>query len=173
MAVRKLKILIVSAEVAPFAKVGGLADVAGALPKALKAMGHDVRVAMPAYKMIEEDPRYNVTELLPHFPVEINENWCVDAWVKKTTIAGDVPVYLFGSDTYFGEATESKKVYSLEPEPYIFFDRAVCEFIPKLKPAWSPDVIHCNDWQTGLIPAYLDAFYFSHPVWDETARVFT
>ncbi len=173
MTARKLKILIVSAEVAPFAKVGGLADVAGALPKALEALGHDVRVAMPAYKMIEDDPRFAVEGLIPHFPVPINDNWCACAWVKTTRIGGNVPVYLIGSDTYFRDATESKKVYSLEPEPYIFFDRAVTEFVPRLRPAWSPDVIHCNDWQTGLIPPYLDAFYSSHPTWSETARVFT
>lgn len=173
MPVRKLNILIVSAEVAPFAKVGGLADVAGALPKALKALGHDVRVAMPCYKMIEDNPDYDVQDLLPSFPVPINDHLKMPACVRQTHIAGDIPVYLIASSKYFTKATESKKIYYLEPEPYVFFDRAVAEFVPRLSPAWKPDVIHCNDWHTGLIPVYLQTFYRDHPTWSETARIFT
>lgn len=173
MATRKLNILIVSAEVAPFAKVGGLADVAGALPKALKALGHDVRVVMPCYKMVEDNPAYNVQDLLPSFPVPINDNLKIPAHVRQTHIAGNIPVYLIGSSQYFTNATESKKIYYLEPEPYVFFDRAVAEFVPRLSPAWKPDVIHCNDWHTGLIPVYLQTFYRDHSIWSDTGSVFT
>src|SRR5215467_4816736 len=95
---QRLKILILAAEVAPFAKVGGLADVAGALPKALKAMGHDVRVVMPCYKMVETNPRYAVEEVLSAFPVPVRPDVTEQAFVKSTRIstaaAGDVPVYL-------------------------------------------------------------------------------
>jgi starch synthase len=170
---RKLKILIVSAEVAPFAKVGGLADVAGALPKALRALGHDVRVAMPSYKMIEADSRYAVGDLLPPFPVPTSDGQAERAWVRQTRIGTDIPVYLIAHDRHFTEATESKKVYTLEPEPYVFFDRAIAEFVPRISPAWRPDVIHCNDWHTGLVPVYLETFYSCHPTWADTARVFT
>ncbi len=173
MASRKLKILLVAAEVAPFAKVGGLADVAGALPKALKAMGHDVRVAMPCYRMIETNPAYGVTDVLAPFPVHIHDGYTEMAHVRKTTIGGDVPVYLIGSDRYFVDATESKKVYSLSPEPYVFFDRAVTEFVPRLKPAWTPDIVHCNDWHTGLVPVYLRTFFQENPTWANAAIVFT
>jgi starch synthase len=173
MPARKLKILIVSAEVAPFAKVGGLADVAGALPKALRALGHDVRVVMPCYKMIEANPRYAVQELLSPFPVPIREGHTEQAWVRQTRIGNDIPVYLIAHGSHFTEATESKKVYTLEPDPYFIFDRAVCEFVPRLSPAWRPDVIHCNDWHTGLVPVYLDTFYADHPTWADAARLFT
>jgi len=173
MAGRKLKILIAAAEVAPFAKVGGLADVAGALPKALKALGHDVRVVMPCYKMIEDNPKYAVEDHLPPFPVPIHEGYTEQAWVRRTWIGGNVPVYLIASDRYFTTATESKKVYSLEPEPYVFFDRAVAEFVPRLSPSWSPDILHGNDWHTGLIPVYLQTFYEQNPTWANTFRVFT
>jgi starch synthase len=172
MASRKLKILFVSVEVAPLAKVGGLADVAGALPKALKALGHDVRIIMPSYRMIEDNPENAVEECVPEFSVPIHEGLSLPATLKKTAI-GDIPVYLVASDRYFTEATESKKIYSLEAEPYIFFDRAVAEAIPRLTPNWTPDVIHCHDWQTGLIAVYLDTFYHDHPVWESVARVFT
>jgi starch synthase len=172
MAARKLKILLVSAEVAPFAKVGGLADVAGALPKALKALGHDVRVAMPCYKMIEENPAYGVKDLLPTFQVPIHEGYSEPAWVRQTSI-GDVPVYLIASDRYFVDATESKKVYTFSAEPYVFFARAITEFVPRLQPSWTPDIIHCNDWHTGLTPVYLKQLYHNHPTWAKTASVFT
>jgi starch synthase len=170
---KPLKILIAAAEVAPFAKVGGLADVAGALPKALKALGHDVRVIMPSYRMIETDPRNKVKALIPWFDVPINSDLTERARIGQTLIGKDIPVYLVGSDHYFTEATESKKVYTLEPEPYIFFDRTICEAIPRLSPEWTPDIIHCNDWHTGLTPVYLDLFYGDNPTWANTARVFT
>jgi starch synthase len=173
MATRKLKILLVAAEVAPFAKVGGLADVAGALPKALQAMGHDVRVAMPCYRMIEDNPAYRVTDELAPFPVHIHDGYTEMAHVRKTMIGGKVPVYLIGSDRYFTDATESKKVYSFSPEPYVFFDRAVAEFVPRLQPAWTPDIVHCNDWHTGLVPVYLRTFFQEHPTWSSAAIVFT
>ena len=170
---KPLKILIASAEVAPFAKVGGLADVAGALPKALKALGHDVRVIMPSYRMIEADPRYAVKDLVSWFDVPIPDGHSERACIRQTRIGEDIPVYLIGSDHFFTEATESKKVYSLQPEPYIFFDRAIAEAIPRLSPNRRPNIIHCNDWQTSLTPVYLEQFFGAHPTWGDAARVFT
>lgn len=196
MAARKLKILLVSAEVAPFAKVGGLADVAGALPRALKAMGHDVRVAMPCYKMVETNPAYNVKDVLPAFPVPVRPNETEMAFVKQTSLQslpdakgkrGEIPVYLVGNEPpkpkrgakipdtagYFQNATESKAVYTLAPEPYVFFCRAVLEMVSRLQPEWKPDIIHCNDWHTGLIPVYARMFYGNTPWVEETAIAFT
>jgi len=173
MSDRRLNILIAAAEVAPFAKVGGLADVAGALPKALAALGHDVRVVMPCYKMIEDDARNAVSDLIPPFDVPITQGYSERAWVRQTRIGSNIPVYLIASDQYFTDATESKKVYSLQAEPYIFFNRAVAEMVPRITPAWQPDIIHCNDWHTGLIPVYLELFYARTPEWSRAARIFT
>src|SRR6476659_2971460 len=95
-----LKILLVSAEVAPFAKVGGLADVAGALPKSLSAMGHDVRVVMPCYRMIETSKSTSVASVLPQFKVPTGQGETRRAYLKRTSIeAGPVsiPVYLIGN----------------------------------------------------------------------------
>ncbi len=168
-----MRILLATAEAAPFAKVGGLADVAGALPKALKALGHDVRLIMPCYRMIEENPRYAVQETLPPFDVPIHWQYSERASVKETRLDGDIPVYLIRSDLYFQGAVNSQTLYVSEPEPYIFFNRSVMEAIPRLAPAWEPDVLHCNDWHTGLAPIYLDLYYRGVPAWRDTARVFT
>jgi starch synthase len=167
----KLKILMVSAEVAPFAKVGGLADVAGALPKALKAMGHDVRVAMPCYKMIESNPAYGVKQKIKKLDVPLG--WrMVESSVKQTTIGGDIPVYLI-SAPYFENSVDSKTVYVSGSEPYAYFGRAVLEMLSTMKPSWRPDVIHCNDWHTGLLPVFKSLYYADDPVVGQASCVFT
>ena len=168
---RKLKILVVSAEVAPFAKVGGLADVAGALPKALKAMGHDVRVAMPGYKMVQDNPAYNVKTKVKSFNVPLG--WRnIEASVKQTTIGKDIPVYLVCAP-YFENSVDSKSVYVSGSEPYAFFARAVLEMVRNMKPGWKPDVIHCNDWHTGLLPVYKSVLFADDPVLGQAASLFT
>ncbi len=168
---KKLKILIVSAEVAPFAKVGGLADVAGALPKSLKAMGHDVRVVMPGYKMIENNPAYNVKSKFKN--VEVQLGWRnLSCNINQTTIGKDVPVYLV-SAPYFDNSVDSKSVYVAGSEPYAFFAKAVLEMVRQMKPAWKPDVIHCNDWHTGLLPVFKKELYSDDPMVGKAACVFT
>lgn len=196
MATERLKILLVAAEVTPFAKVGGLADVAGALPKALKALGHDVRIVMPCYKMIETNPDYGVEDVLPPFPVPAGAGSDEQAFVKRTrlhshygTTGGkrgsdqEIPVYLLGNvppkrageshPGFFQQTTSSKKVYSLQASPYSFFCRAVLEMLPRLAPEWMPDVLHCNDWHTGLIPAYQRTLYPYEPAVSAPAALFT
>lgn len=168
---RKLKILVVSAEVAPFAKVGGLADVAGALPKALKELGHDVRVVMPGYKMIQENPDYQVK--VKQKSLDIPVGWrSVNCSIKETSIAGRVPVYLVCAP-YFDQSVDSKTVYVPGSEPYAFFARAVLEMLHNMRPSWKPDVIHCNDWHTGLLPVYKNLYYSNDPVVGQSACVFT
>ncbi|MCC6443390.1 MAG: glycogen synthase GlgA [Armatimonadetes bacterium] len=167
-----MKILIVAAEVAPFAKVGGLADVAGALPKALKALGHDVRVVMPCYKMIESNP--GCVTVMEHLSVPLGYE-TLHGFIKKVEIEPKIPVYLIGSDRYFAKATESKKVYDMEAgaAPYVYFSRAVPEMLLHLEPRWMPDVIHANDWHTGLTPTYLATVYSDHPELGKAATAFT
>ncbi len=153
-----MKILIVSAEVSPFAKVGGLADVVGALPKGLTKLGHDVRVAMPAYPMVENDARYNVRPVIDDYEFWWADGGTKHACVQTTTLDG-APVYLVGGSGYFAGATESAKIYSSGWESYAFFGRAVIEMLKVLEPRWIPDVIHVNDWHTGLVPVYLKVAY--------------
>ena len=168
----KLKILFVSAEVAPFAKVGGLADVAGSLPQYLTELGHDTRVVMPCYRMVESNPAYGVKTLMPEFPVFINEDLARPASVKVTSL-GRVPVYLVANDEFFGESVDSRSVYRVGADPYIFFSRAVLELVRRLEPEWRPDVIHCNDWHTGLLPVYLDMLKTADAWYDSIGSLFT
>ena len=166
-----LNILLVTAEAAPLAKVGGLADVAGALPRELAALGHDARLVMPAYPMIEKEPRYRLETDLARFYVPLGSGRR-EAYARRTEVGG-VPVHLIGGRHYFQEATESSKIYVPGAEPYIFFCRGVIELVRNLAPKWRPDVIHCNDWHTGLIPAYLRTLYGGDPVLAHVASVFT
>src|ERR1043165_6715669 len=98
-----LRILLMAAEMVPFAKTGGLADVAGALPKALKAEGHDLRVAMPRYGRIDRE-RFNLTEVLGPHPVPMDD-YTEDATVIQATVTssdGDIPVYMIDNAHYYG-----------------------------------------------------------------------
>jgi starch synthase len=172
---RPLKILFVSSEVVPFAKTGGLADVAGSLPKALATVvnhglpHHDVRVVMPRYKMIE-DARY-----LTDFPV-----WFAgrhhEAIIRQREIEAHfqgahqtIPVYMIDNYQYYYR--DGIYAFDDEAERFGFFCQAVLELLPRLN--WQPDVIHCNDWQTGLIPLFLKTRYREDPFFRRTATVFT
>ncbi len=177
-----MNVLIISAEVAPFAKVGGLADVAGALPKALHDLGHDVRVVMPCYKMVECNPAYAVEDVLAPFPVPSGSHQIEKAFVKRTAIhgaGGAIPVLLIGNvgtegrPGHFSEATDSTKVYTYSPDPYAFFCRAVLEMVLRLDDGWIPDVLHCNDWHSGLVPVFARTFYADKPDIQRAASVFT
>jgi len=163
-----MRILFVAAEMAPLAKVGGLADVAGALPKALRKRGHDVRLILPAYPMILNDPRWQIEPLL-ELPVPIHAGWQERARFYQLQLPSSLRVYLVGS-SWFDGATESTRLYSVEPRAYIFFCRAVAAFLAHYN-EWHPQIVHCNDWHTGLLPVYLRVL--SHPAFETIATVFT
>jgi starch synthase len=163
-----LKVLFLSAEVAPFAKVGGLADVAGSLPRALRALGVDARVMMPSYKMVEANPAYNVQVELPAFEVQVGPDWKQTAYLKSTSHA-EVPVYLLGTDRWFCESISSQTVYLPGSDQHLFFAAGVLAACKKL--GWIPDVIHCNDWHTGFVPVIMREK--DQKFWDNTASVFT
>ena len=157
MANNNLKILFAAAEVVPFAKTGGLADVAGALPKVLAAMGHDVRIVMPKYGCVDEK-KFNLRPVtapfgIPHgdetIEVAIEESDAIDG-VKTYFVRND---YLFDRPTLYGQPDDDHR--------FIAYCRAMLEMLPVL--GWTPDVIHCNDWHTGLTPVYLKTLYANHP----------
>jgi len=164
----RLKILFVSVEVAPYAKVGGLADVASSLPKALAGRGHDVRIVTPAYGMILADERFNRTRVLKSVSVRPNRWSEFSATVDVIDHSG-VPLYLIGGHEGFAEATKSDLVYTPGIEKYVFFTEAVLQIEREL--GWSPDIVHCNDWHTGFLPVLMREKY-SHEC-RKTASVFT
>ncbi len=165
-----LKVLLVSAEVVPFAKSGGLADVAGSLPQALIDKGHDVRIAMPRYQEISQDMDY-VTD----FPLKMH-------WRKETCIvrgseidfesngeAKKVPVYFIDSYHYFDRP--GMYCHIDDAERFAFLCKAVLEMLPNLN--FCPDVIHCNDWQSGPIAFLLKDQYRSNPFYRNIATLLT
>jgi len=160
-----LNILLAASEVVPYAKTGGLADVAGALPKALARLGHTVRVVMPRYKTEKIEA---VTEFLPgelRVPFNFGERR-VAVYVDRS---GEVPVYFIDAPEYFSRA----KLYGEtdDPERFAFFSRAVLELAKALGEHF--DIIHLNDWMTGLVATYLKTVYPSDPAFDGTKTLFT
>ena len=161
-----MKILFAASEVAPFVKTGGLADVAGSLPAALAAHGHDIRVVLPLYSDIAEEWREQMTFVNHfHFPLSWRNSYCGLFQLKR----GDVTYYFVDNEYYF-------KRHSLyghfdDGERFAYFSRAVIELPNQLD--WAPDIIHCNDWQTGLIPIYLLEARHRFACLAETKSVFT
>ncbi|MGI8588596.1 MAG: glycogen synthase [Chloroflexia bacterium] len=164
-----MKILLVAAEVAPFAKVGGLADVAGALPLSLHALGHDVRVAMPEYELVDK-ANFPMTPVLHDLDVPLGASaQQVDVNQAAMGRAGEVPVYLIANPHYYSRP--EVYAYPDDDERFLLFCRAVLEMLPALD--WWPDVIHCNDWHTAVIPNWLRTTYAADPRYAKIATVLT
>lgn len=158
-------ILMISSEVAPFAKTGGLGDVVGALPAALSALGHDVRVVMPKYGCI---PEKYVSEMRFLFYVYVPLGWrnkyCGVFSLKKQ----GVTFYFIDNEYYFGDSALYKWN---DLERFAFFDKAALEILRKLD--FRPNVVHCHDWQTGMVPVILDAYYKRDEFYCGIKTVFT
>lgn len=177
---RPLNVLFVASEVVPFAKTGGLADVAGALPPVIKELGHEIRITMPRYGIIGERKfrLHDIVRLhaqsipMATTPVDISikSSYTANAKSKVQVYFLDNPHY-FGRDGLYVDPVNKNKAYSDNDERFILFCRGTLETLKKL--GWQPDIIHCNDWQTGLIPVYLKTVYRSDPFFKDTKTVFT
>jgi starch synthase len=162
-----LKILILASEVVPFAKVGGLADVVGALPKALQELGQDVRVVMPRYRQVDPE-RFALTTILDALTVNI-AGFQEQVNVRLGSIGNGIPVYMIDAPRFFDR--ENIYGYTDDGERFILFCRAALEAMRAL--GWSPDIIHCNDWQTGIVPNWMHTVYHGDPFFANTATVYT
>ncbi|HSB82438.1 MAG TPA: glycogen synthase GlgA [Candidatus Methylomirabilis sp.] len=166
-----MRILLAASEVAPFAKTGGLADVAGALPKAIHALGHDIRVVLPEYRMVDA-AKHGLRQIRSSFPVPIAGR-AENAALWQGAI-GPVPVYFIQQDEYYNREGlyQVKGVdYPDNAERFAFFSRAVLELTRVLD--FHPAVYHCNDWQTGLIPTYLRTTFEGDPEFRTAGVLFT
>ncbi|MBI5875942.1 MAG: glycogen synthase GlgA [Deltaproteobacteria bacterium] len=170
---KPIKVLIATPEAIPFAKTGGLADVTGALPKVLKGLGCDVRLIMPFYRQIQESGEKNEIKdagIQVSVPLGFRE---LNVPVFQSS-ANNVPAYFLKRDEYY----DRKYLYTMpdgdyfdNAERFILFSRAVIEAIKKLN--FKPDIIHCHDWQTGLISTFLKTIYKNDPFFADTKTLFT
>lgn len=162
-----LRILIVASEGVPYVKTGGLADVIGALPRALRRLGHDVRVVLPRYKSIDTE-RWHLRTVVSALPVPMNHS-TEQVTVLEAPPGDDVPFYFIDSEHYFQR--EKLYGYNDDGERFILFCRAALEFARHT--GWAPDVIHCHDWHTAIIPNWTKTVYRDDPYLSKTASVYT
>jgi len=162
----KRKVLLVVAEAAPLANMGGIAEYILGLAGALRRQGHDVRIALPGYAFLLESAK----PLAERFVVELGVGATQVGKVYETSVAvpgnGDLqlPVYLFSAHPHFATARDSKDLYNWpNHEPWIAFSRSIVDFFGSPIPGWIPDVIHCHDAQAALVPAYIKHFRETKP----------
>jgi starch synthase len=168
----KLKIAMISSECVPFAKSGGLADVVGALPKALQALGHKVIVILPGYTHVNGHMD-NLRPFLSPMGVWMGdiEEWCA----VQTTERDGVTFYFIQSDKYFDRYALYHDAdfndYQDNPRRFGFFTRAALQLCRDI--GFAADIIHAHDWQTALAPAYLKIRHWDDPILSEAAGVLT
>lgn len=179
-----LRIVMAASEVVGFAKTGGLADVAGSLPRALAARGHDVAVVMPYYRSVRlgNQPIARTEHVIP---VPIGTRTLACRLHRGTLPNSTVPVYFVENPEYFDRDDPAagrglyqqampggyKADYPDNAERFVFFARAVLEALPAM--GAPPDVVHANDWQTGLVPVYLAEEYRQRPWMDRIRSLLT
>ncbi|MBI2418871.1 MAG: glycogen synthase GlgA [Ignavibacteriales bacterium] len=177
---KKLKILFVTSELFPFIKTGGLADVSAALPQMLTELGHEVRILVPKYGAIDSR-KYKIHDVvrLKDIPIKIGDKDVVFS-IRSSFLPSPkvrVQIYFLDNQEYFSSRKSLYKDpltsgdYKDNDERFILLNRAIFELVLKL--GWIPDIIHCNDWQCGLAPAYLKTLYKNEPQFEHFKILFT
>ncbi len=161
-----MKVLFASGEAYPFAMSGGLADVAGALPKALRKRLVGCRVVIPLYSCIPQELKDKMNFICSiTVPVSWRRQYC---GIFEAHMNG--VIYYFIDNQYYFKRDGLYGHYD-DAERFTFFSRAVIEMIPHI--GFTPDIIHCNDWQTAMIPVYLNEFYRGEDIYRNIKTVFT
>jgi starch synthase len=164
-----VNILFLSSEVAPFAKTGGLGDVAGALPRYLRERGHDVRVAMPFYPRVRA-PGRAFTEVLPTLPLTLGPRRTGFSVVSTPLPGSDVPVYCVRAPALF----DRPSLYTSDADEHARFAGLTWAALKTCQHLqWSPDIVHCNDWQTALAPLALKTLLAWDRLFARTRTVLT
>ena len=168
---KPLKILYVCAELSPYATMGGLGDVANALPRALKAQGHDVRFALPCYKKL---PPHMIGDPYGIAVADLGARTSYGA-LRISTIPGtQIPLYLIEHDGYFGREQlygDGVHEYEDNAERFCFFCLAVLHGVAQT--GWRPDVVHCHDWHTAAMPAFIKTRVAHTLAWRAMPTLFT
>lgn len=161
-----MKVLFAASEAHPFIKTGGLGDVMGALPQSLTELGVEARVVIPKYKNIKDELKQNL-QFIKWFtvPVGWRNQYCGVFQYKYK----DVVYYFIDNEYYFNR--DGLYGYYDDGERFAFFNRAVLEFIKEID--WKPDIINCNDWQTGMIPVLLNLEYKNNEFYSNMKTVFS
>lgn len=164
------KILFVASECVPFIKTGGLADVCGALPKEFDKKYWDVRVVIPNYSCIPEHFR-NQFEYVTHFYLSSGP-YVQDRYVGVLKYTFDnVTYYFIDNQEFYSGFTPYTSDTKFEIEKFTFFDKAVLSMLPLID--FKPDIIHCHDWQTGLLPVYLKNEFAANPFFGGIKSIIT
>jgi starch synthase len=166
-----MNVAVVSSECAPFAKTGGLADVVGALPKYLAAHGVDVKVFIPKYDTINEK-KFGLVyqDSIGEMKVRVG-GFPRSVYIHKATLPQSaVEVYFIDCREYFDRGTIYTNNWD-EDERFILLNKAVIELCQRLQ--WAPDVFHCNDWQTGLLPLFVKDNYSWDRMFDHSAFLYS
>lgn len=150
-----MRVLMVTSEMSPLARTGGLADVLEALPKVLQNRGHEVSVILPFYRVIRENPAIKPQPTGVRVAINVGAKR-VEAEILQATSPDNIQLFLVKRDEYFDRSEiygSADRAYDDNAERYIFFSKAVVELARRLSP--QPEIIHCHDWQTALIPVFI------------------
>ena len=173
----KFKVFYVASEVTPFIGKGRLAAAAGALPKSLKDLGHDIRMMMPNYRNVNER-KYILRDVirLKDMPIQIGKQAYAASGKSAFLPDSKVQIYFLDYKPFFDRQSlyfdpKTRKPYADNPERFLFFAYGCLETLKLLH--WQPDVIHCNDWQTALIPVLLKTHYRNDPFFKNVHALLT
>ena len=170
MSQKKLKIVHIASEVDPFSKSGGLADVARSLPKAHKRLGHEVIVITPFYTHIIDKKKHHIKDFKNNIPIDTTYKKIYEADYKKGYLMKDLPVYFVENEKFFGR---KKNLYGSKHENlrFLFFNLSALQLLKEID--FKPDIIHCHDWHTGLIPYFLNGRFKNDDFFKNSTSVFT
>ena len=161
------KVLFVTSEAVPFVKTGGLADVAGSLPQYFDRSEYDVRIILPKYVCMDDSLK---EQLRFHSRFYVQLSWRSQyAGVLEAKVDG-ITYYFIDNEYYFQGASPYNNIYE-DVEKFAYFSKAVLEALPVI--GFCPDILHCHDWQTGLIPVYLKNEYRKNEFYQNIRTIFT
>ncbi len=168
-----LRILFVSSECVPFAKTGGLGDVAGALPLFLKKSGNDIRIVIPKYSFIDCE-KFNINIAIERMSVQMGNEHII-CKVFKTYLDDNLPVYFIDYEPFFDRPgiyhDKDFNDYHDNPRRFAFLSKASLQLCQVLD--FKPDIVHANDWHTSILTAYLKRLYIDDPLLGDTVSVLT